>query len=63
MERLVMHEAAINQAYNLCSLAPVNSVKSGHGEYIDATVRARIFWYAYVHEGITTGLRGGRLLL
>ena len=26
-------------------------------------VVARIFWYAYVHEGITSGLRGGKLIL
>ncbi|KAF8308774.1 hypothetical protein DL93DRAFT_2086567 [Clavulina sp. PMI_390] len=25
-------------------------------------VVARIFWYAYVHEGITSGLRGGKLI-
>lgn len=58
-----MYEAAINQVYTLCSLASVTSVNSGRGEYVDAAVRARIFWYAHVHEGITTGLRGGRLLL
>lgn len=58
-----MYEAAINQVYTLCSLASVTSVKSGQGEYVDAAVRARIFWYAHVHEGMTTGLRGGRLLL
>ncbi|KAL5490268.1 hypothetical protein ACEPAI_5101 [Sanghuangporus weigelae] len=63
MERLAMYEAAVNQVYTLCSLANVTTVNSGQGEYIDAAVRARIFWYAHVHEGITTGLRGGRLLL
>lgn len=63
MERLAMYEAAINQVYTLCSLASVTSVNSGQGEYVDAVVRARIFWYAHVHEGVTTGLRGGRLLL
>ncbi|THH06755.1 hypothetical protein EW145_g3862, partial [Phellinidium pouzarii] len=63
MERLAMYEAAINQVYTLCSLASVTSINSGQGEYVDAAVRARIFWYAHVHEGVTTGLRGGRLLL
>lgn len=63
LERLTMYEAAINQVYTLCSLASVASVNSGQGEFVDAAVRARIFWYAYAHEGITTGLRGGRLLL
>ena len=63
MERLAMYEVAINQVYTLCSQAAVTTVNSGRGQYVDAAVRARIFWYAHVHEGITTGLRGGRLLL
>ncbi|TDL27284.1 hypothetical protein BD410DRAFT_762036 [Rickenella mellea] len=63
LDRLAMYEATINQVYTLCSLASVSSVNSGQGEYIDALVRARIFWYAHIHEGITTGLRGGRMLL
>ncbi|KAI5122045.1 hypothetical protein M0805_006030 [Coniferiporia weirii] len=63
MERLAMYEAAVNQVYTLCSLASVSSINSGQGDYVDAAVRARIFWYAHVHEGVTTGLRGGRLLL
>lgn len=63
MERLAMYEVAINQVYTLCSRVSVTSVNSGRGEYVDAAVRARIFWYAHAHEGITTGLRGGRLLL
>ena len=58
-----MYESTVNQVYTLCSLASVSSVNSGQGEAIDALVRARIFWYAHVHEGITTGLRGGRMLL
>ncbi len=58
-----MYEAAINQTYVLCSLASVSSVDSGQGAYIDSLVRMLIFDYAFVHEGITTGLRGGRLLL
>jgi hypothetical protein len=58
-----MYETAINQVYTLCSLASPRSVNSGQGEYVDALVRARIYWYAFVHEGITTGLRGGRLHL
>ncbi|TCD61677.1 hypothetical protein EIP91_008099 [Steccherinum ochraceum] len=32
-------------------------------EYIDAVIRARIFWFGHVTDGITNGLRGGRLLL
>ncbi|TFY59031.1 hypothetical protein EVJ58_g6036 [Rhodofomes roseus] len=63
MERLAMYEATISQAYTLCSLSSVASVNSGHGEYVDALVRARIFWYAHVIDGVTCGLRGGRILL
>ncbi|KAF8590449.1 hypothetical protein K439DRAFT_87429 [Ramaria rubella] len=63
LERLTMYETAINQVYTLCSLASPRSVNSGQGEQVDALVRARIYWYAFVHEGITTGLRGGRLHL
>ncbi|KAH9934813.1 uncharacterized protein B0H18DRAFT_488520 [Fomitopsis serialis] len=63
MERLAMYEATISQAYTLCSLSSVSSVNSGHGEYVDALVRARIFWCAHVIDGVTCGLRGGRILL
>lgn len=58
-----MYEATISQAYTLCSLSSVTSVNSGHGEYVDALVRARIFWYAHVIDGVTCGLRGGKILL
>ncbi|KAF8516906.1 hypothetical protein BU17DRAFT_20348, partial [Hysterangium stoloniferum] len=63
LERLTLYETAINQVYTLCSLASPRSVNSGQGEQVDALVRARIYWYAFVHEGITTGIRGGRLHL
>ncbi|KAL4250416.1 hypothetical protein ABKN59_003372 [Abortiporus biennis] len=61
MERLVMHEATLSQIHTLCTLAP-HSSPTHHGEYTDALVKARIFWYAYVLDGVTSGLRGGRLL-
>ncbi|PCH38255.1 hypothetical protein WOLCODRAFT_130794 [Wolfiporia cocos MD-104 SS10] len=63
MERLAMYEATISQVHALCSLASISSVHSGQGEYVDALVRARIFWYAHVIDGVTSGLRGGRVLL
>ncbi|KAG1749013.1 uncharacterized protein EDB91DRAFT_1112007 [Suillus paluster] len=56
-----MYEATLSQIYCLCSLASPSTVHSGQGPYCDALVRARVFWYAYVHEGVRTGLRGGRL--
>ncbi|KAH9997486.1 hypothetical protein BJV77DRAFT_941252 [Russula vinacea] len=63
MERLVMYEALVSQVFTLCSLASVSSVGSGQGQAIDILVRARLFWYSHIVEGVTTGLRGGRLLI
>ncbi|OAX40042.1 hypothetical protein K503DRAFT_809201 [Rhizopogon vinicolor AM-OR11-026] len=63
MDRTTMYEATLSQIYSLCSLASPSSINSGQGPYCDALVRARVFWYAYVHEGVRTGLRGGRLYL
>lgn len=58
-----MYEATTSQVYNLCTLGTAASVGSGQGDYIDALVRARIFWYGYVLDGVTSALRGGRMLL
>lgn len=57
----VMYEATLSQVHNLCTLAP--PMNSGKGEFIDALVRARIFWYAHILDGVTSGLRGGRIWL
>ena len=57
----VMYEATLSQVHNLCTLAPI--MTSGHGEFIDALVRARVFWYAHILDGVTSGLRGGRIWL
>ena len=54
-----MYDTTMSQVYALCSL----NVDSGQGEYVDALVRARIFWYAHVIDGVTSGLRGGRIAL
>ncbi|KAI0781054.1 hypothetical protein BD413DRAFT_464064 [Trametes elegans] len=61
MERLAMYDATMSQVYALCSLA--TTVDSGQGQYVDALVRARIFWYAHVIDGVSSGLRGGRISL
>ncbi|KAI8998747.1 hypothetical protein BD414DRAFT_408105 [Trametes punicea] len=61
MERLAMYDSTMSQVYALCSLG--TTTDSGQGEYIDALVRARIFWYSYVVDGVTSGLRGGRISL
>ncbi|KAL4065387.1 hypothetical protein V8B97DRAFT_1868574 [Scleroderma yunnanense] len=61
VERRTTYEATLSQIHALCHFTSTSSVNSGQGPLCDALVRARIFWYAYVHEGITIGLRGGRL--
>jgi hypothetical protein len=53
-----MYEATLSQVHTLSSLAAASPSPSN----IDPEVRARVFWYAHVHEGMTTGLRGGRLV-
>jgi hypothetical protein len=60
-----MYEASLSQAHALCTLAASTGPSSSMHTYPadDAVVRARIFWYAYVQEAITTGIRGGRLVL
>ncbi|KAI0341856.1 hypothetical protein BDW22DRAFT_1358742 [Trametopsis cervina] len=63
MDRLVMYEATLSQAYNICGLTPRATINTGQGEYIDALARARLFWYAHITDGVTSGLRGGRILL
>ena len=55
-----MSEATMSQVYALCSLPSTEGVQ---GDYVDALVRARVFWYAHVIDGMTSGLRGGRVLL
>ncbi|KIK63625.1 hypothetical protein GYMLUDRAFT_83637 [Collybiopsis luxurians FD-317 M1] len=64
LDRSTMHEASLSQAHSLCTLlsAP-RSIPSSSGSSDEAFVRARIFWYAHMQEGITTGMRGGRLVL
>ncbi|KAH7869669.1 uncharacterized protein C8R40DRAFT_1058698 [Lentinula edodes] len=69
LDRLTMHEASLSQAHSLCTLlsgppSSMPSISSGSSESPDeALMRARIFWYAHMQEGITTGMRGGRLVL
>lgn len=57
-----MHEAALSQIHALSS-SRTSDPNTGRGEYIDALVKARAFWYAFVQDGAINGLRGGRLLL
>ncbi|KAF8558445.1 hypothetical protein OG21DRAFT_1504182 [Imleria badia] len=63
IEHLTTYEATLSQVYSLCNHSNPPSVDSGLGPYCDILIRARVFWYAHVHEGITSGLNGGRLAL
>nr|ODN88362.1 hypothetical protein L203_02975 [Cryptococcus depauperatus CBS 7841] len=73
VERLTMYEAALSQVFTLRSFTALNddgqpsSASSVHegdsSDYNMSIVRLRVYWYAFVHEGITTGLKGGRLHL
>lgn len=54
-----MHEATLSQIHALCNiLSPADQE-----DYVHALIRARIFWYGHVLDGVTNGLRGGRLIL
>ncbi|KAG9318282.1 hypothetical protein JVU11DRAFT_366 [Chiua virens] len=63
LERQTTYEATLSHVHSLCNTDNPPPVNSGLGPYCDILIRARVFWYAYVHEGITTGLKGGRLVL
>ncbi|WVR07145.1 hypothetical protein IAU60_004186 [Kwoniella sp. DSM 27419] len=75
VERLSMYEGAISQVFTLCSFTamgydgqPSATAGVNGGTDLDngqdlVWVRVRVYWYAFVHEGITTGLKGGRLHL
>ncbi|KAG5716270.1 hypothetical protein E4T56_gene10634 [Termitomyces sp. T112] len=68
LERLAMYEATLSQARALCNLsgssagpaAPITPFPDTADDYV---LRARIFWYAHMQEGFSTGMRGGRLVL
>ncbi|KIY43640.1 hypothetical protein FISHEDRAFT_62691 [Fistulina hepatica ATCC 64428] len=59
LERFAVQEAALSQIRALCTL--------GTGEAAapcdESVTRARVLCYAILQEGITSGLKGGRLLL
>ncbi|KAF7295332.1 Zn(2)-C6 fungal-type domain-containing protein [Mycena indigotica] len=64
LDRRCMYEATLNQAA-ACALSGGASMSLHSFPHAsdDSIVRARILWYAYMHEGITTGMRGGRFIL
>ncbi|KAJ7582617.1 hypothetical protein C8J56DRAFT_864712 [Mycena floridula] len=61
LERLVMYESTLSQAHSICTFVPGPTHPLPSSD--DSVVRARIFWYAHLQEGITTAMRGGRLVL
>ncbi|KAF8654081.1 hypothetical protein AX16_003614 [Volvariella volvacea WC 439] len=63
LEQLAIHEAALSQARALSlSDTPPGSASIGH-VFDTASIRARTLWYSYIRESITTGIKGGRLIL
>lgn len=65
MERLAMYECAVAQVFSMCSLSAMNydGYLGNAGGPNSEMIRIRLYWYSFVHEGITTGLKGGRLVL
>ncbi|KAF9520147.1 hypothetical protein BS47DRAFT_846376 [Hydnum rufescens UP504] len=60
VDRMSMYQSTISQIYNLCTHG--TSLQHSGASDPDKMVVARVFWYAYVHEGITSGLRGRKLI-
>ncbi|KAF7353620.1 Zn(2)-C6 fungal-type domain-containing protein [Mycena venus] len=64
VDRRYMYEATLSQVASCISPgAPSMSLHSFPHASDDTIVRARILWYAHMHEGMTTGMRGGRFVL
>ncbi|KAG5653270.1 hypothetical protein H0H81_001430 [Sphagnurus paluster] len=66
LERLAIYEATLSQTQALCTMgSPSSSSITSFPDSVgdDVLVRARIFWYAHMQEGISTAMRGGRLVL
>ncbi|BEI87789.1 uncharacterized protein CcaverHIS019_0105070 [Cutaneotrichosporon cavernicola] len=76
VERQALYQSALSQVQLLCTndsfgydglpvtlpLSPSLNSNPNKAESIRLT-QLRIFWYAFVHESITVGLRGGKLCL
>ncbi|KAG8902065.1 hypothetical protein FRB99_004856 [Tulasnella sp. 403] len=66
VDRANLYQTTLLQVYALSGVGggyetPVLPPMTGGGP-VPEVVRARIFWYAHVHEGITSGLNGGKLI-
>ncbi|KAK7023961.1 Zn(2)-C6 fungal-type domain-containing protein [Favolaschia claudopus] len=63
-DRRHMYEATLSQVTSCISAAPPGMSTHLFPHASDDTIiRARILWYAHMHESITTGMRGGRFVL
>lgn len=63
-DRLAMYECALGQVFQLCSASALDYDGLPHvANPADEITSRRLYWYAFVHEGITTGLKGGRMVL
>lgn len=64
LERVAIHETTLSHVLALCTsntqLSGHTGLSNGQNEML---ILARIFWYAYTHEGLTTGMKGGRFVL
>lgn len=56
-------ETVLSQINALCRFEGERGKQTGTDAYYQAIACARVFWYAYSQEGMTNGLRGGRLVL
>ncbi|KAJ7184264.1 hypothetical protein C8R46DRAFT_455587 [Mycena filopes] len=63
-DRRYMYEATLSQVATCTySGGPSTSLQSFPHASDDTVIRARILWYSHMHEGLTTGMRGGRFVL
>lgn len=64
MERISIHETTLSHVLTLCRSYTQSSghldLSNGQNEML---ILARIFWYTYTYEGLTTGMKGGRFML
>ncbi|KAG8903673.1 hypothetical protein FRB99_002864 [Tulasnella sp. 403] len=60
-DRAAMYQSTVLQVYSLSNMGEALSVNEVGGK-VDQMVRARIFWYGHVHEGLTNGLKGRKLI-
>jgi hypothetical protein len=58
-----MFESILSQVHALCRFGNNTLTQSGQDRYSEPLARARVFWYAYIHESIANALKGGRLFM